>query len=80
MEFEVHIGRLGRWSDRLDDTGSALTQARLVAAPAGWAATAALSAWEDTLVGLLRAVGERTVHAGESVRACAAGYRAADHS
>ncbi|NUR70973.1 MAG: hypothetical protein HOU81_09140 [Hamadaea sp.] len=80
MEFEVHIGRLGQWSDRLDDTGTALAQPKLVAAPAGWAAAAALSTWETALVGLLRAIGEQTVHTGDSVRACAAGYRSADRS
>ncbi|MEV6969432.1 hypothetical protein AB0M47_30405 [Hamadaea sp. NPDC051192] len=80
MEFEVHIDRLGQWSDRLADTGTALTRSQPVAAPAGWSAAAALSTWENALAGVLRAVGERTVHTGESVRACAANYRSADRS
>jgi hypothetical protein len=81
MGFEVHIGRLRQWADRLDDTGTALAQPPgLVAGPAGWAAAATLSTCESALVGLLHALGEQTVHTGQSVQACAANYRAADQA
>jgi hypothetical protein len=77
--FEVHIGRLREWADRLDDTGTALAQPPgLVAGPSGWATAATLSTWESALVTLLHAVGEQTVHTGGSVRSCAVNYRSAD--